>query len=133
MNSKTLATSYLFRFMLLFEINRFWILSVSDKIVKCRVGWANDGAPDYEEEEEVQEIEWEIQSFHNFEDALELSEFLIEQQLISNDRVIIDREKLFDRIGWEKERYDAAVDTLLNIKVDMLDDGRKTDYFFVHF
>ncbi len=133
MRSKTLAISCLFRFMLIFEINRFWIFSASDRMVKGRVGWADDGAPDYNEEEEVQEIEWDVQDFNNFEDALELSEFLIDQKLMSNDRVTINREELFDQIGWEKDRYDAAVNTLLNIKVDMLDDGRKTDYFFVHF
>lgn len=33
----------------------------------------------------------------------------------------------------EKDRYDAAINTLLNVKVDMLDGGKKTDYFFVHF
>lgn len=133
MRSKTLAISYLIRFMLIFEINRFWIFSASDRIVKGRVGWADDGAPDYDEEEEVQEIEWDVQDFSNIEDALELSEFLIDQKLMSNDRIRINKEDLFDRIGWEKDRYDAAVNTLLSIKVDMLDEDRKTDYFFVHF
>ncbi len=133
MRSKTRAISYLFRFMLIFEINRFWIFSSSERTVKGRIGWADDGAPDYDEDEEVQDIEWDVQCFSNFDDALEISEFLIDQKLMSNDRVTIDREELFDRIGWEKGRYDAAIKTLLSIKVDMLDEGRKTDYFFVHF
>ncbi len=133
MRSKTRAVSYVLRFMLIFEINRFWIFSASERTVKARVGWADDGTPDYDEDEEVQDIEWDVQDFDNFEDALEISELLIDQELMLNDRVTIDREELLNRIGWEKDRYDAAVNTLLSVKVDMLDDGKKTDYFFVHF
>ncbi len=133
MRSKTRAISYLFRFMLIFEINRFWIFSVSETTVKARIGWADDGAPDYDENEEVQDIEWDVQDFNNFEDALEISEFLIDHKLMKNDKVTIDREALFNRIGWEKDRYDAAINTLLSVKVDMLDKDKKTDYFFIHF
>jgi len=133
MRSKTRTISYLFRFMLIFEINRFWIFSVSEQTVKARIGWADDGAPDYDEDEEVQDIEWDVQDFDNFEDALEISEFLIDHKLMLNDRIKIDMEQLFNRIGWEKDRYDAAINTLLSVKVDMMDEGKKTDYFFIHF
>lgn len=119
--------------MLIFEINRFWIFSASETSIKARVGWPDDGAPDYDENEEVQDIEWDIQNFDNLEDALEISEFLIDTKLMLNDKITIDSEELFNLIGWKKERYDAAINTLLSIKVDMLDGGRKTDYFFVHF
>lgn len=133
MRSKSRAISYLFRFMLIFKINRFWIFSASERTVKARVGWADDGTPDYDEDEEVQDIEWDVQDFDNFEDALILSELLIDQKLMSNDRITIDVDELFNRIDWERNRYDAAVNTLLSVKVDMLDEGKKTDYFFVHF
>ena len=133
MRSKSRAISYLFRFMLIFDINRLWIFSASERTVKARVGWADDGTPDYDEDEEVQDIEWNVQDFDNFEDALILSELLVDQKLMSNDRIMIDVDELFNRIDWERNRYDAAVNTLLNVKVDMLDEGKKTDYFFVHF
>jgi len=133
MKSKTRVISYLFRFMLIFEINRFWIFSASERTIKARIGWADDGATDYDEDEEVQDIEWDVQDFGNFEDVLEISEFLIDQKLMLNDRVTIDREELFNQIGWGKDRYDAAINNLLSVKVDMLDEGKKTDYFFVHF
>lgn len=133
MRLKARAVSHLFRFMLIFEINRFWVFNVSETTVKARVGWSDDGSPDYDEDEETQDIEWDIQDFDNFEDILEISELLIDQKLMLSDRVMIDREELFNRIDWEKDRYDAAVNALLNIKVDMLDEDRKTDYFFVHF
>ena len=133
MRSKSRVISYLFRFMLIFEINRFWIFSASERTVNARVGWTDDGTPDYDEDEEVQDIEWDVQDFDNFEDALKLSELLIDQKLMLNDRITIDVDELFNRIGWERDRYDAAVNTLLSVKIDMLDEGKKTDYFFVHF
>ncbi len=89
--------------------------------------------PDCNENEEVQDIEWDVQNYDNFEDVLEIVEYLIDNKLMQSDKVMIDREELFNRISWEKDRYDAAINTLLGIKVDMLDEGRKTDYFFVHF
>ena len=85
-----------------------------------------------DEDEEVQDIEWDVQYFDNLEDALELAEYLIDNKLVRSDKVTIDREELFNRISWENDKYDAAINTLLSIKVDMLDEGRKTDYFFVH-
>lgn len=133
MAAKTRTVSYLFRFMLLFGINRFWILDVSENVVKGRVGWGDDGTPNYDEDEEVQDIEWDVQDFDNFEDALEISEFLIDKHLMLSDKITIDRGELSKQVGWESSRYDAAVNTLLRVKVDMLDEGKKTDYFFIHF
>lgn len=133
MRSNARVISNLFRFMLIFEINRFRILDVTETSVKARVGWADDGALDYDEDEEAQDIEWGIQHYDNFEDALELAEYLIDNNLMRNDKIAIDSEDLFNRIAWEKDRCDAAISTLLSIRVDMLDNGRKTDYFFIHF
>lgn len=124
--------SSLFRFMLIFEINRFWVFEVSEKTISGRVGWANDGTPDYDEDEEIQDIEWDIQFFDNLQDALELSEYLIDKKLMHNDKVTIDSNELFIRVGWQKARYEAAIETLMSVKVDMLDEGRRTDQFFVH-
>lgn len=133
MRSATRMISYLFRFMLAFEINRFWIFSASETSIKARVGWPNNGVPDYDENEEVQDIEWDIQYLDNLEDALEVLEYLIDNDLMRSDKIKVGRETLFERMNWEKTRYNAAINTLLSIKVDMLDGGRKTDYFFVHF
>jgi len=133
MKSEARMISSLFRFMLIFEINRFWIISASKKTIKARVGWAAAVSSDCMEDDEIQDIEWEVQSFDNFEDALKVSEFLIDNGLMLNDKITVDSEKLLELMGWKKDRYDAAIKTLLNIKVDMLDEGKKTDYFFVHF
>lgn len=133
MKSTTHIISNLFRFMLIFRINRFWIFNASETTVRARVGWADEDSPYYDENEEVQDIEWDVQQFDNFEDALRLSEFLIDKKLMRSDKITIDSEELFKQLSWDKDRYDVAINTLLSIKVDMLDEGRKTDYFFVHF
>lgn len=123
----------LFRFMLIFKIDKFWIISVSDNSIKARIGWPDDGIPDYDPDDEVQDIEWQVQHFDNIEDALSIVEYLIDNKLIKSDRISIDYETLFTHMSWERARYMAAVNTLLSLRVDMLDDGKKVDYFFVHF
>ena len=124
---------YLFRFMQLFEINRFKILEISEQTIKAKIGWPDDDTPDYNEDEETQEIEWDIQEYSNIEDALKVAEFLIDNRFLSGDKISIDQNELFQRIGWEKDRYDAALKTLLSIRVEMADEGKRTDHFFVHF
>ena len=121
------SISHLFRFMLLFDINRFQILEVSEQTVKACIGWADDDSPYYNENEEIQNIEWNIQKFENIEDALTLAEYLIDNNLISIDKISIDENELYKRLGWEKDKYDAALKTLLSIKVDMVDEEKKTD------
>lgn len=138
MNSKQSNTSskfitYLFRFMLIFDINRFKILSSSNNTIKVQIGWADDGSAYYDEDEETQEIEWDIQTFENMEDALSLAEYLIDNKLLISDKISISKEVLKEKIGWDSCKYDDAIDTLLSIRVDMIDDGKRTDYFFVHF
>lgn len=129
----TRFVTYLFRFMQIFKIDRFQIFSVTNTSVHALVGWPDDGRVDYDENEEVQEVAWDVQEFENYEDTFLLAEYLLENDLMDNDRIMIEMSELGDRIGWEKSRYDAAMNTLLEIKVDMIDDGKRTDFFFVHF
>ena len=124
---------YLFRFMYLFKIDRFKILEVTNKKINVQVGWPDDGSLYYEEDEEVQEIEWDVQEFSNIEDALLLAEFIYDNNLIDIDKIIISPEELLKKIQWNEKRFELALGTLLNIKVDMIDDGKKSDYFFIHF
>ena len=124
---------YLFRFMYLFKIDRFKILKVTNKKINVQIGWPDDGSLYYEEDEEVQEIEWDVQEFSNIEDALLLAEFIYDNNLIDIDKIIISPEELLKKIQWNEKRFELALGTLLNIKVDMIDDGKKSDYFFIHF
>ena len=119
--------------MLIFEIDRFWILNVSSTTIRAKVGWPDDGRPNYDANEEVQDIEWDVQYFQNIQDALQVSEFLFDAGYFRGDKILIDKDRIYREIGWEKARTESAIDTLLRIKVDMLDDGEKSDYFFIHF
>ena len=119
--------------MLLFKINRFSILGTTGNTIKARIGWADDGSPGYEEDEEVQDIEWDIEDLDCLEDALILAEFIIDNKIIGGDKITIKPDELNSRLGWKKSRYDSAIEALLNIRVDMVDEGKRTDYFFVHF
>ena len=39
----------------------------------------------------------------------------------------------YHEINWENERIKKSIETLLSIKVSMIDDGKETDSFFLHF
>ena len=123
--------------MILFEINRFTLLAESETSIRARIGWSDDGSPFYEEEEEVQEIEWTIQHFANIDDAHALVSFVRDNRLISIDKIVVPPEELFEKVqpkfNWDQQRFDLALETLLNFKVDMIDEGKKSDFFFVHF
>jgi len=131
--SSSKSVGHLFRFMYIFGIDRFWIFQVTENRIKARIGWPNDGREDYDEDEEIQDIKWDIQTFDNIEDALEIVDFIIDNELINIDKVILSPEDLGMEIGWEKEKFDLGLKTLLDFRVDMLDDGKKSDFFFIHF
>ncbi len=136
-NFFTTPVIQLFQFIILFEINRFTILAESETTIRAVIGWPDDGEEYYEAEEEIQEIEWTVQKFSNIEDTLALVGFIRDNRLISIDKIILSPEELFEKIeptfNWDKNQFDLALDTLLNIRVDMIDEGKKSDYFFVHF
>lgn len=119
--------------MNIFGINRFRVYSADSKTIRAQVGWPDDGSDDYDETEEVQDILWHIQDDESMEDALALGEFIREKNLISIDKISVDYELLQSKVNWESKKFDAALNTLLSIRVSMLDDGEETDSFFVHF
>ena len=133
MEPKSINVQRLHRFMNTFGINRFRIYSEDANIIKAQVGWPDDGSDDYDENEEVQDILWHVQDEEAMEDALQLAEFIKDNGLISIDKIKIDYELLQSKINWESKKFDAALNTLLSIKVSMLDNGEETDSFFIHF
>ncbi|MGB7304139.1 MAG: hypothetical protein WBD13_07665 [Burkholderiaceae bacterium] len=127
------AVGQLFRFMWLFEINRFTVFSASEKTIRAKIGWPDDGRDDYAEEEEVQEIEWRVQNIDHFDLAMELADFLADNDLMATDKITVGHAELLEKTGWDAQKLDSAVSALLSIRVDMIDDGEKTDFFFIHF
>ena len=124
--------NYLFRYMLIFKIDKFFLFDVTNKTIKARVGWPDEGLPYYDENEEVQDIEWDVQYFENIEDALFLVEVILDNQAISLDKIIMPTEELRNKTGWNITKFEAALNTLLEIEVDMVDEGKRSDSFFVH-
>lgn len=128
---------FLFLFMKLFDINRFEVISENKENIHACVGYPNDGSIDYDEDEETQEILWEIQKLSNKDDVLRLIEFLCENQLMHSDNIKVSYSELEKKISkdfsWDKIRTENAINNLLNVKVDMIDDNELTDFFFVHF
>lgn len=133
MESGNLHVDRLQRFMNIFGINRFKIISADSKTIRAQIGWPDDGSDDYDEAEKVQNILWHIQDDESIEDALILGEFIRNNNLISIDKIIVDYELLQSKINWESKKFDKALNILLAIKVSMIDDGEETDIFFIHF
>lgn len=127
MEKSNMHIDRLSRFMSLFGISRFKVVSCDSKTVKAQVRWLGD------EEEEIQDILWRIQDNGSMEDALTLGKFIFDNKLIKNDKIIVDYEILQSKLNWHSKRFEPALDTLLSIKVNMLDDSKETDSFFIHF
>ena len=119
--------------MLLFKIDRFQLLECNQKYIRAVVGWPDDGRPDYDPLEETQEIIWYLQSFDNEADLHKLIELLIDNGYMYSDKISVCEASLQSKCEWDDEKFSNALCSLLNFRVDMVDDGKKTDYFFVHF
>ncbi|TGL52670.1 hypothetical protein EHQ61_06300 [Leptospira wolffii] len=119
--------------MLLFKIDRFYIKNVTENSIRAIGGWPDDGLHIYDADEEIQEIEWEIQNIKEMDDALALAEVIISKEKIDINRLDEDVISLKTILKWNDIRFNRALEALLAIKVDMIDDNEKTDFFFVHF
>ena len=129
------AVVLLFRFLRLFGIDRFILLDVSYKQIKGKIGWPNKfNDPDYIAEEEVQEIEWLIERSPINEDGLVIAERALDGGKLNGDKFLISKTELgaFAPIHWQKPRVEKALEDLFAIRVYMIDEGEKTDYFFLH-
>ena len=123
----------LFRFMRLFGITLFSILFATDRQINAIVAWPDDCRKGLPKSEDVQEILWHIPAPKNIDDALRLGELMYDKGWVSSDRITISISELQDEIHWERKRLNNSIETLLSIKVSMIDDGRETDFFFLHF
>lgn len=126
-------TSRLFRFMLQFGIDRFKILMVTENSIRAIVGWPDSGQLDYDPDDEIQEIVWDVQNLKFIDDALAILELAFSKGFFDSDKLCISENDLWKLTGWEKNRFYKGLQDLLKIKVDIIDNGKKTDYFFVHF
>lgn len=86
---------------------------------------------------------WQHQNFYwlidknenELSDLIILCHFINENSLINGDKILVSENELLVRIkelGWNNDKCQKVVDDLFSIEVNMIDDGEKTDSFFVH-
>ncbi len=98
------------------------------RVVGC-IAWDN--------EEEKQDFSWNISEVKkDFEEIIRLIDYLIMNNLIEIDMIIISKELLTQKLvdsGWEQENVSTSINSLCSITISMIDEGEETDSFFIHF
>lgn len=106
----------------------------SDKSVIGIVTGFNEDANNLPEH---QNFIWHIQnSKQELLDMTILCEYLIKNNLINGDKIIIPENELQKRLvnlGWDISKVQKNINNLLSIEIKMIDDGEETDSFFIHF
>ena len=128
----TRSISQLFHFMTVFGIDRFQVLKIEDGRIHAMVGWPNDGRQDYDAEEEVQEIVWQIDFDPELNDALQLMDNFACNGLISIDKIDVAKARETFPSPLKDFETKSVFDKLCSIRVDMVDAGVKTDFFYLH-
>ena len=120
--------------MLLFNVDRIDIVRIEGNAV---VGWPNEGQLHYDRSEEQQEVAWSAELGQLTPDVSACIEYLIRASALRGDRIDIEEPhlslRLMNSFGWDIQRTKTALSALLSIRIEMIDDGAKTDAFFLHF
>ena len=95
-----------------------------------------EGIVCYEDFHDIQQFIWNYNHNNSIEDAIALAEILWQEKLINGDKIIVTEEdikKILHEKKWSKETISNSINFLLNVRVNMIDNGEVTDSFFVHF
>ena len=87
-------------------------------------------------DEETQEFVWYYSSFNEIPRAIQLLDILKKNEWLHNDKVIISKQdvvKYLKYMGWENVDINTTFLFLFSLKIKMVDDGKETDSFFIHF
>ncbi|MBO6727864.1 MAG: hypothetical protein JJ911_19555 [Rhizobiaceae bacterium] len=123
--------SQLFRFLTVFGIDRFTLLAVDSAVIRAKIGWPSDGSDRYDADEEIQEVSWSVDHDPVLGDALWLLQELSMREQICSDKITASESEILALVA-ELNLARNSLEKLLSIRVDMLDGGTKTDFFFVH-
>ena len=118
--------------MTVFGIDRFQVLDINGGTISARVGWPDDERSDYDPAEEIQEISWKIDDDPMLCEALHLMDSLAKNGFIDNDKITASEGEITSLTGLQIIDAPAALQKLCSIKVDMIDEGQKSDFFFLH-
>jgi len=96
-----------------------------------------DGSLSLEHIDEFQEAEFDIIEIENVWETIKILNFISEEKLIDIDKIMIDYdvflEKSMEKLDTNREIAEAILNQILSIEIPMLDDGKRTDYYFIHF
>ena len=119
---------FLDSFFSLFEA-KTEIIKIENNAVLGTVSWEN--------EEDTQDFKWSKPFDDDTLIALtDLCVYLLKNELLVGDRIRIMEELLFERlknVGWPINKVKKAIDALMSLEIKMLDEGKETDSFFIHF
>ncbi len=121
-----------FRYMRLFGICLFGVLSQTEIEIRAIVAWKEDCSNGIPEHDDTQEVVWTSRSVENLDDALVLGEMFLENGQIINDKIVTTSGRNIFSQDWSEKRYQDALKTLLSIRVDIVDDGELSDAFLLH-
>ena len=87
-------------------------------------------------DEETQEFVWYYSSVNESPRAIQLLDILKKNEWLHNDKVIISKQDVVNYLkymGWENVDINTTFLFLFSLKIKMVDDGKETDSFFIHF
>ncbi|PQJ16570.1 hypothetical protein [Aureicoccus marinus] len=95
------------------------------------------GTLKWEDEDDEQDIKW-TKSFKDSDIELltKLCDFLLQNKLTRGDKIDVTEDLLFEKLlanDWTIEKAKKAIESLMDLEVRMLDDGKETDSFYIHF
>lgn len=119
---------FLHSFFNLFEA-KVEITKIDSKSIYGNLNWDN--------EDDTQDIKWT----NSFDDdtliiLTDLCVYLLKNNLLVGDRIRIMEELLVERlknVKWSSKKISKAIDALMSLEIKMLDKGKETDSFFIHF
>ena len=88
------------------------------------------------DEQNVQPVKW-VNIFHDhaLEAAADLCDFLLSNRLVDSDKITVTEPELYNLLQheWPEAKIRIAIDCLLCIDIKMIDCGKETDSFYIHF
>lgn len=95
-----------------------------------------EGIVCYEDFHDIQQFIWSFNHNKSIENAIFLAETLWHKKLINGDKIIVTKEdikKILHENKMSEDDISNSINFLLNVRVNMIDDGEVTDSFYIHF
>lgn len=83
-----------------------------------------------------QEFKWVSSVINDIDTVIVILEYLINNNLVQNDRITISKNKLtlsLEETNIEYNQVCNSIESLLKVNIKMIDNGMETDSFFLHF